>query len=80
MAAWYTCSEIRLTAGELPFEKGMGMMETIRALWNDEDGVTTVEYVLMMVVLVVGAAAIWTALCNGMASGVNAASAEVTGS
>ena len=53
------------------------MMETIRALWNDEDGVTTVEYTLMMVVLVVGAAAAWTALRDAIAAGVNAASAEI---
>ena len=52
-------------------------METIRALWSDEDGVTTVEYALLLAVLVVGAAAIWTALRSGIQSGVNAASAEI---
>ncbi len=69
-----------LIAGGLPFEKGMGMTETIRALWHDEDGVTTVEYALMLVVLVVGAAAVWVALRGAMTSGVNAASAELTSS
>ena len=54
-------------------------MEAIRALWTDEDGVTTVEYALLLAVLVVGAAAIWTALRAGIASGVNAASAEIAG-
>jgi len=56
------------------------MMDTIRALWSDEDGVTTVEYTLMLVVLVVGASAAWTALRDGIAAGVNAASAQVSGS
>ena len=55
-------------------------METIKALWRDEDGVTTVEYALLLAVLVVGAVAIWTALRTGIQSGVNAASAELTGS
>ena len=55
-------------------------METIKALWTDEDGVTTVEYVLMLVIIVVGAVAAWTALSDAIASSVNAASAELTGS
>ncbi len=55
-------------------------MKTIRALWNDEDGVTTVEYTLMLVILVVGAAVAWTALRGAITSGANAASAELTGS
>ena len=55
-------------------------METIRALWSDEDGVATVEYVLMLVIIVVGAAAAWTALRGAIASGVKAASSELIGS
>ena len=55
-------------------------METIRALWRDEDGVATVEYVLMLVIIVVGAAAAWTALRGAITSGVNAATTELTGS
>jgi len=61
-------------------------VKTIKALWTDEDGVTTVEYALLLAVveyalllavLVVGAASIWTALKTGIQSGVNAASAEI---
>ncbi len=37
-------------------------MKAIKALWTDEAGVTTVEYALLLAVLVVGAATIWTAL------------------
>ena len=52
-------------------------MKAIKALWTDEAGVTTVEYALLMAVLVVGAATIWTALKSGIQSGVNAASADL---
>jgi len=52
-------------------------VKAIKALWTDEDGVTTVEYALLLAVLVVGAASIWTALRTGITSGVNAASAEI---
>jgi len=37
-------------------------VKAIKALWTDEAGVTTVEYALLLAVLVVGAATIWTAL------------------
>jgi len=49
----------------------------IKALWMDEDGVTTVEYTLLLAVLVVGAASIWTALKSGIQAGVDKASAEI---
>jgi len=52
-------------------------VKAIKALWTDEAGVTTVEYALLLAVLVVGAASIWTALKSGIESGVNAASAEI---
>ena len=52
-------------------------MEKIKALWTDEDGVTTVEYALLLAVLVVGAVSIWTALKGGIESGVNPASSEI---
>ena len=57
----------------------MGMTETIQALWSDEDGVTTVEYALLLAVLVVGTAAAWTTLRGAIISGVNTASAELAG-
>ena len=55
------------------------MMETIRALWNDEAGVTTVEYALLLAILVVGAAAVWATLRSAITSGVNTATDELTG-
>jgi len=78
--AVHTCREIHLIAGELPFEKGMRMMDTIRALWSDEGGVATVEYALLLAILVVGAAAVWATLRSAITSGVNTASDELTGS
>ena len=60
-----------------PQQKGGKKVKAIKALWTDEDGVTTVEYALLLAVLVVGAASIWTALKSGIQSGVNAASAEI---
>ncbi len=54
-------------------------MEAIRALWRDEDGVTTVESALLLAVLVVGAGAVWATLRGAIISGVNTASAELAG-
>ena len=33
----------------------------LKALWMDEDGLTTVEYALLLALLVVAAIAVWTA-------------------
>ena len=37
-------------------------MRMARKLWQDESGVSTVEYALLLGVLVVGVTAVWTAL------------------
>ncbi len=47
-----------------------------RKLWQDESGVTTVEYALLLSVLVVGAAAIWT----GLRTAISAAITEIANS
>ncbi len=52
-------------------------MEKIKALWHDEDGVTTVEYALLLAVLIVGAVTIWTALKGSISTAVNAAGDEL---
>jgi len=36
------------------------MIRTITGLWRDEEGLTTVEYALMLALLVVAAVAVWT--------------------
>ena len=37
------------------------MLEMVRSLWKDEDGLTTVEYALLLALLVVAAIGVWTA-------------------
>ena len=52
-------------------------MDKIKALWHDEDGVTTVEYALLLAVLIVGAVTIWTALKGNISTAVDAAGSEL---
>lgn len=35
-------------------------MERIKRIWSDEEGLTTVEYALLLALLVVAALATWT--------------------
>ncbi|NSW56262.1 MAG: Flp family type IVb pilin [Armatimonadetes bacterium] len=44
------------------------MINPIRRLWHDEDGNTSVEYALLLVVIVVGCLPAWTALRNSLVS------------
>jgi len=37
------------------------MFEMIRAIWKDEEGLTTVEYALLLALLVVAAIGVWAA-------------------
>ena len=36
------------------------MIDKIKHMWKDEDGLTTVEYALLLALLVVAAIAVWT--------------------
>ena len=36
------------------------MIDRIKSIWTDEEGLTTVEYALLMALLVVAAIAVWT--------------------
>jgi len=36
------------------------MFEMVKGLWKDEDGLTTVEYALLLALLVVAAIGVWT--------------------
>ena len=53
-------------------------MDKIKALYCDEDGVTTVEYALLLAVLIVGAVTIWTALKGSIEGVVDTAGSELT--
>ena len=44
------------------------MISPIRRLWHDEDGNTSVEYALLLVIIVVGCLPAWTALRNSIDS------------
>ena len=46
------------------------MRRMARKLWNDESGVATVEYALLLGVLVVGATVVWTALSGAVAAAI----------
>jgi len=46
------------------------MMRMARKLWQDESGVSTVEYALLLSVLVAGAGAAWTALSSAISAAI----------
>ena len=41
-----------------------------RKLWKDESGVSTVEYALLLGVLVVGASTVWMALSSAISAAI----------
>ncbi len=45
-------------------------MRMARKLWKDESGVSTVEYALLLGVLVVGGTAVWTGLSSAIAAAI----------
>ena len=55
------------------------MMRMARKLWQDESGVSTVEYALLLAVLVVGTASAWTALGEAISSTITSIAANISG-
>ena len=51
------------------------MTSMIKSLWADEDGLTTVEYALLLALLVVAAIGVWTAF-GGKVRGAVATSGD----
>jgi len=49
----------------------------IKRLWTDEDGLTTVEYALLLALLVVGAISVWSALGVKIQNAVTAVDSEM---
>ena len=47
----------------------------IKALWTDEDGLTTVEYALLLALLVVAAIGTWATLGSRISASVTATDA-----
>jgi Flp pilus assembly pilin Flp len=54
----------------------------MKSLWHDEEGLTTVEYALLLALLVVAAVGVWTsfgkAVRNAVASSTNALTNSMT--
>ena len=48
------------------------MIDKIKAVWSDEEGLTTVEYALLLALLVVAAVAVWTTFGAKVKSSVSA--------
>ena len=46
-------------------------MEIMKKFWSDEDGLTTIEYALLLALIVVVAITAWTALGTGVNSTVD---------
>ncbi len=46
------------------------MIRMARELWKDEAGVSTVEYALLLGVLVVGAGVAWTVLTSAISAAI----------
>jgi pilus assembly protein Flp/PilA len=54
-----------------PRKKEKHTMEMLKKFWSDEDGLTTVEYALLLALIVVVAITAWTALGTGVNSTVD---------
>ncbi len=54
------------------------MLEMVRSLWKDEEGLTTVEYALLLALLVVAAIGVWTAFGAKIRNTVTASTNEFT--
>ena len=52
-------------------------MQTLMSYWKDEDGLTTVEYALLLALIVVVAITAWTALGTGVNSTVDTVQTEL---
>jgi len=56
------------------------MLGAIRRLWNDEDGLTTVEYALMLVLIVIVGITAWGSLGGSVSDKVDEVNTTISGS
>ena len=54
------------------------MINKIKSIWKDEEGLTTVEYALLMALLVVAAIGVWTTFGKKIQSSVTASTGALT--
>jgi len=50
----------------------------LKSLWHDEDGLTTVEYALLLALVAIAAIAAWTTLGKKVSNAVTNASGAIT--
>jgi len=55
------------------------MVQCLKQLWKDEEGLTTVEYALLLVLIVVVAVTAWQTLGTGVKDKVNTVANTVAG-
>lgn len=55
------------------------MIGAIRRIWHDEQGATTVEYAMLLVVVVIGSIGAWSALSQRVGDVCSAAANAVAG-
>jgi len=53
------------------------MFEMVKGLWKDEDGLTTVEYALLLALLVVAAIGVWTGFGGKVRTAVTASGTQI---
>ena len=53
------------------------MINKIKSIWKDEEGLTTVEYALLMALLVVAAIGVWTAFGQKIQTAVSSSSSAI---
>lgn len=56
------------------------MLETLRTLWRDEEGLTTVEYALLLVLIVIVGITAWQTLGGSVSDQVDAVNTTISGS
>lgn len=55
------------------------MIDSLKRFWRDEEGLTTVEYALLLVLIVVVAVTAWQTLGTGVKDKVNSVANTVAG-
>ena len=53
-------------------------MDRIKRSWSDEEGLTTVEYALLLALLVVAAVAVWTTFGRQVQSSVSSSTTSLS--
>jgi len=54
------------------------MIDKIKTIWSDEEGLTTVEYALLLALLVVAAVAVWTLFGRQVQSSVSSSTNSIS--